>query len=393
MNMATKRSIFREHLEEWLAAAGDKKQRGELVRMISRAAKVHPKSVPRSFRRVQFHHPLAKERRGRSLYFTPDVTAALKDVWEALGEPCGENLHPQIPECVELLRRDRLWAHGDLATGKLLAASQGTVKDRVRRFERSGSALRGRGTTKPGTIHALIPLRSDGWSEAPVGTCQIDTVAHCGHSIAGDYAHTVNATDVATLWGERRAQWQKGQEATVRSLERIQASFPTDVVEYHPDSGSEFVNWHCHGWCEEQGIRLTRSRPNRKNDNCFVEERNGHIVRRFVKYGRFDAPEAVEALNAVYDVLTPYCNHFRAVRRILSKEKVGARWKITREKQALTPYARMLARSDVSEEVKAKLREEHAKLNPLLMKREIDRRLKILFDIQRRHGRNSEEIG
>ncbi|MEK6834410.1 MAG: hypothetical protein AABY31_02875, partial [Thermoproteota archaeon] len=274
--------------------------------------------------------PCAGERRGRNRIYTPDVVAALKDVWEAASESCAENLHAIIPEYVRILRRDRHWTHSTEATEKLLAMSMGTVKNRLRAFSRIRSMIRGKGTTKPGAIHTLIPIRTGPWDMAPAGTLQIDTVAHCGASIAGDYAYTVNAVDVATLWSARRAQWNKGQEATVRSMEAIAADMPYPVVEWHPDSGSEFVNWHGKRWCEERGTRMTRSRPNRKNDNCFVEERNGHIVRKWIGYTRYDMPEIVDALNALYDVLTPYLNHFVASRRVVSKERIGARWKSIR---------------------------------------------------------------
>lgn len=165
------------------------------------------------------------------------------------------------------------------------------------------------------------------------------------------------------------------------------------MTEWHPDSGSEFVNWHCHGWAKQRGQKLTRSRPNHKNDNCFVEERNGHVVRRWVGYTRLDAREVVDALNAVYDVLTPFLNHFSVSRRIISKERVGARWKITREQKPLTPYQRVLAREDVSDDVKKKLEAEHEQLNPRVLKREIDRRLKIVFTLQERHGQPKSTRG
>ena len=161
---------------------------------------------------------------------------------------------------------------------------------------------------------------------------------------------------------------------------------PFPVVEWHPDSGSEFINWHCRGWCQTRGQEMTRSRPNHKNDNCFVEERNGHVVRRWVGYQRLDAREVVDALNAVYDVLTPFLNHFVASRRIVSKERIGAKWIIAREKKSLTPYQRVLARTDVSSEVKEALKKEHTALNPLLLNREIDRRRKVVFTLQQQHG-------
>lgn len=185
--MAIKQSIFEEHLEAWLKAKDNKKERGSLIRHICFVAKVHPKSIPRSFRRVQLRDRAALEHRGRKTYYTPDVTLALKEVWESLGEPCGENLHPQVGEYVYILRRDHMWKHREETTGKLLAMSLGTMKDRIGHFMGTQSVYRGRTTTKPGSILSVIPLRSGPWNNAPIGTEQIDTVAHCGHSVAGRF--------------------------------------------------------------------------------------------------------------------------------------------------------------------------------------------------------------
>ena len=386
MNMATRHGLLQEHLKDWLAAKGNRKRRREITETVRLAAKMHPKSVPRAFRRLQMRGKAGVTRSGRPRTYGPDVTAALKDIWDAAGEPCGENLHPLIAEYVAILLRDGMWKRGEGTTKGLLAMSLGTVKGRTAGFRRTSFPSHGKSTTAPGAIHALIPVRSGPWSEAAAGTMQVDTVAHCGHTTAGDYVFTVNSTDVATLWGSRRAQWNKGQAATVGSMEAMDGEMPFPVVEWHPDSGSEFINWHCHGWCRARGQRLTRSRPNHKNDNCFVEERNGHVVRRWVGYVRFDAAETVDALNAVYGVLTPYLNHFVASKRTVSKERIGARWKITREKRSLTPYQRVLARTDVADEVKTALKREHEGLNPLILKREIDRRLKAMFTQQERHG-------
>ena len=232
----------------------------------------------------------------------------------------------------------------------------------------------------------MVPIRMDGWDTAEVGVTQVDTVAHCGAANVGDFIFTTNGTDVATLWGTRRAQWNKGQEVTRASLQAMRADSPFPWTEIHPDSGSEFINFHCIAYATESNLRMTRSRPYHKNDNCFVEERNGHVVRAYVGYERLDAREAVDTLNHLYDVLTPYLNHFIASRRIVSKERIGSRWKVTREKIAKTPYQRVLDRSDVGNEVKNKLRTEHSTLNPATMKKQIDRLTKEVHDIQRRHG-------
>ena len=119
---------------------------------------------------------------------------------------------------------------------------------------------------------------------------------------------------------------------------------------------------------------MTRSEPGKKNDNMYVEERNGHVVRKYLGYTRFDCREVVDMINELYDVLALYLNHFQAVRRTLTKERVGAKYKRTYEKIARTPYTRMLEHSDVTESVKKKLREEHAKLNPLVLKKKISKK-------------------
>jgi hypothetical protein len=386
MNMDTKTNIFEEHLESWLEARKDKKKRGEIIRHICFVIGAHPKSIPRSFKRIQLRGPGTREARGRKRYYTSDCIAALKEIWRIASEPCGDNLHSLIADYVKILRRDEAWPHSEESTGKLLQMSLGTVKIRVAEFDRECFFEHGKGTTQKGAIHAQIPIRTGPWDEAPTGTEQIDTVAHCGSSVAGDFTYTLNSTDIPTLWGERRAQWNKGKYATIMSLEKMENDTPFPILERHPDSGSEFVNWFCKSWSDSRGQKLTRSRPNHKNDNCFVEERNGHVVRRWVRYSRLDARQVVGALNAVYDVLNPYLNHFIASRRIVSKERIGSKWKITREAKAMTPYQRVLLRDDVSDEVKTKLRQEHEKLSPLVLKLEIDLRLERVFDIQKRYG-------
>ena len=387
MNMVTKTSIFEEHLESWLRARDCKKERSKIIKHICFVIGAHPKSISRSFKRVQLRGSNTREVRGRKRFYTSDCLAALHEVWEIANEPCGDNLHSIIAEYVAILKRDKVWKHSKEATNKLLQMSLGTVKIRVTQFDRRHFLQQGLSTTHKGTIHAQIPVRTGPWGEASTGTEQIDTVAHCGSSVAGDFVYTLNSTDIPTLWGERRAQWNKGQKATISSLETMERNTPFPILERHPDSGSEFVNWLCVGWSRERNQKLTRSRPNHKNDNCFVEERNGHVVRRWVGYSRLDMIEVVDALNAVYEVLNPYLNHFIASRRIVSKERAGAKWKIVREKKAMTPYQRVLSRDDVLESVKTELRQEHSQLNPLYLKEKIDLRLTKVFDIQRRYGK------
>jgi len=192
MNMTTKTDIFKRYLGEYLKVK--KERKGEIIKHINDVVGLHPKSIIRRFCVLQKKHPLDTETRGRPAYYTPDVTAALKELWDMSGELCGDNLAGLIPDYIRALTRDKQWTYGDETTGKLLSMSTGTVKARVRHFERSLLSFgNGRSTTVP-TVMRQIPIRTDGWNVAPVGTLQIDTVAHCGHQNIGDYIYTVNAT-------------------------------------------------------------------------------------------------------------------------------------------------------------------------------------------------------
>lgn len=382
MTMETKRNVFAEHLPAWLAAKGNRAKRRELVAHLAFITTCHPKSVPRSFRRVQLRDPATEDGRGRPTRYGPDVTAALAELWHLTEEPCGELLHDMIGDHVTALTRTGEWRHGPETTVKLLAMSVRTVKRRVAGFAKIYHPRHGMSATSPSALHRIIPIFKGPWHDLPPGHGQIDTVAHCGDSLAGDFIYTVNYTDTATYWVVPRAQWQKGQEATVGSMAAIRARMPFLILGMHPDSGGEFINWVAKGWCEAHGIALSRSEPYRKNDNMYVEERNGHVVRKHLGWERLDDHAIVPILNEFYDLLTRALNHFRVVRRTVSKERVGAKYVRRYEKQAKTPYQRVLEHPLVPDDVKQRLRAEHETLNPLLLKRKLDTLKAKIFSMQ-----------
>jgi hypothetical protein len=391
MKMETKKEVFARYKDEYYKAKankGGKKTQTKIIDTVESVVGMGRKSIIRAFNHLQVKDPYALETRGRPVLYTLDVTCALKDVWEAGAEVCGELLHPIIKEYVAILKRDKMWNHSDEATGKLLAMSAGTTKDRVGHFLKARRKGRGISSTSPSQLKHIIPIFHGDWSGKTPGAGQIDTVTHCGHALVGDMVFTLNYIDVSTLWDIMRAQWNKGQIATQESLSCIKSMLPWTMSEVHPDTGSEFINWHMKSWCDTNNIAMTRSRPNHKNDNMHVEERNGHIARKHIGYARLDCEEAVEALNKVYAVLCPYLNHFVTSKRIIEKFEVNGKWKKKYEKVAETPYRRVLKNEHIQEEVKEKLRQEHEKLNPLVMKREVDRLKKVLYDIQRKHGEN-----
>lgn len=384
MTMETKEEVFLEHLPAWLKAKGDRKKRGEIARHMVFVTRCHPKSVSRTFRRLQLHDKAHRERRGRRRYYNAEVVAALRDVWEVSDRGCGEVLHPMIAQYIAALLRDAMWMHGELATGKLLAMSERTVKRRATAFRsENGVHKRGLSGTSPSAIKHIIPIRKGPWTNTKPGDGQLDTVAHCGESLAGSFIWTLNYTDAATYWVGIRAQWNKGQETTRESVLQMRARLPFPLLALHPDSGGEFINWHLKGWCDTEGIDLSRSEPYKKNDNMYVEERNGHVVRKYVGWERLDDPAIVPVVNELYAVLEAYLNHWKASRRMTAKERIGAKYVRTYEKRAMTPYERVMAHPDIANDVKEKLRNVHDTLNPLLLLKKIVTLKKKIYELAR----------
>ena len=389
MNMETKKQIFERYKKEYFKAGarknGGRKRQGEILDIVCEVAGMVRKAAIRKFRRLQTKDSRTEEKRGRSVYYTADVTVALKEVFDASNGLCGELLHPVIAEYVEIFKRDETWKNSDEATGKLLAMSERTVKRRVHEFEKIRRKGQGFSSTSPSSIKTIIPVFVGPWRDADPGHEQIDTVALCGGTLAGDFIYTLTSIDVATCWNILGAQWNKGAEATIENRVRMRKRLPFQHIRDHSDTGGEFINWATLNWNKRAGIMLTRSRPNKKNDNAYVEERNGHIVRKYVGYIRLDCTEAVEVLNNLYLQVNTYTNHFISSRKTIDTVREGSKYKRTYEK-ALTPYQRVRAHSMIPEKVKAMLCLEHAKLNPAVLLKEIERLRTILYDVQRKHG-------
>jgi hypothetical protein len=385
MTMETKHEVIRDSLEDYLKCT--RKEKGFILDRLEKTVHMHRKALIRRLRVLQMRNEVYMvDGRGRPLYYTPDVTAALKDLWDASFDLCGELLHPLIGEYVEIFKRDKMWNHAEEATGKLLGMSMGTCKDRVGQFQKARRKGRGFSSTSPSALKHLIPIFTGPWKDVLPGVGQVDTVVHCGSTLAGDMAYTLNYIDIATSWEVLRAQWNKGQEATKENMSWIKDYLLWALFMIHPDSGSEFINYNLKGWCDEHHISFTRSRPSHKNDNQYVEERNGHVVRKHVGYIRLDVKEAVPALNEVYFVLCLYLNHFVTSRRCLESKRVGSKYKEKFEIVAKTPYQRVIEHPEISNEVKEKLKAEHARLNPALLKKEIERLKAVMYDIQRKLG-------
>lgn len=375
MNMATKQAVLQAHLGDWLRAKGNRVERGKLTRLLVEATKLHPKSVGRSMRSIQMrsvHKP--KKKRGRPRYYDKAVDAAISELWASMECPCAEVMHPEIDTYIDSHIRASRWRYSDETTGKLRSISLGTLKDRISTLRVNTGTTRGYSSTTPSAVQLLVPIRkSHTWHTLPPGYGQTDTVAHCGDLLSGDIIYSLGIVDFSTYWAEYTTQWNKGQEATRASLELLTKRFPFSLRELHPDTGSEYINQHVYRWTQTVGITMTRSEPYKKNDNMCIEERNNTIPRRHLGYLRLDNQSLVPVAAEILRVACLIHNHFRPVRRMMHKERRGAKWHRTYEKVARTPYARVMSSPAITKQQKARLEEVHEALDPLRLQDELAR--------------------
>ena len=378
MTMETKQEIFREKLAAYLAA--DKAGKGRILDSVCDVSGCHRKAAMRRFRTLQTRDPAYRERRGRKVMYGAAVTDALRELWEIGNRICAERFHDEIPVYIRIMKRDGMWRHDGGATALLLHMSAGTMKARIAGFE-NVKKKGGRGTTKPSHLKEIIPVRRGPWQNPPPGFGEIDTVAHCGSTLLGDYCYTVQYTDVAVIWTCLAGQWNKGEEETVRSIDRIRNHLPFWLLGIDPDSGGEFINWHLEDWCRTRKIQMTRTRPYMKNDHARIEQKNYANIRHIVGYTRFDDERQVAVLNELYDTLEDYINFFLPSMKCVNKERIGSRY-LKQYDKAKTAYARALEHPDIPDEVKKKLREKYATLNPKILKQKCDRMVRKLLSFR-----------
>ena len=218
------------------------------------------------------------------------------------------------------------------------------------------------------------------WDEAEPGFTEIDLVVHCGSTTRGEYLHSLTVTDVATGWTECVALRNRGQQTVFQALLLARGRLPFPLRGIDSDNGSEFINAHLLRSCQDEQLTFTRSRPYKKNDQASVEQKNWSIVRQLVGYERYESASAYQALQALYEVIRLSTNFFQPSMKLIAKERVGSKVKKTYD-PAKTPYQRVLESEQVSDEVKAQLRQQYAVLNPIALLRQLQRLQAVLWKL------------
>jgi hypothetical protein len=305
---------------------------------------------------------------GRPQRYHKACVQALQNIWEFFDFQCGKLLAPLIRGMIEwLVIEFQLNPH---ITRLLMQISPATIDRKLKKYKKL-YRLKSRSTTKRGTLlKNQIPIRVRFKpQERTPGFFEADTVSHCGLRASGPFCQSLVLTDVGSGWTEPGALVNSAHRWVKEHIVHIHKNLPFPLLGIDSDNGGEFINHQLLDWCIHNTIKFTRTRSYHKNDNCFVEQKNGDVVRKTVGYARFEGEEAHKALADVYQALSPLLNYWYPTLQLVAKERLpSGRYKKIYAKNPKTPYQRLLESADVSEESKAELRSRRALQNPIALK-------------------------
>jgi hypothetical protein len=341
----------------------------------------HRKHAIRTLKNFKRFRKTKNHKRGRKpLYTHPSILKPLKKIWLTANLPCSKRLKPILP----------LWLPGYMESfgplpPKVLEAlsriSPATI-DRLLSPSRIHYKKRGRATTKPGTLlRNQIPVKTNQWDESRPGFLEADTIAHCGQSLSGMFAYTLNIVDIATGWTEQRAVWGKGETGVLQQIHDIEQSLPFPLLGFDSDNGGEFLNYHLyrHFTQKKQPVQFTRSRAYHNEDNAHIEQKNWTHVRQWLGYERFDNPQVVPLLNDLYrHEWRLFHNFFCPSVKLLAKKRIGSKT-YKRYDSPKTPYQRTLESPLVSTQTKQALTKQLASLNPFMLRKALEEKIKKIF--------------
>jgi hypothetical protein len=310
-----------------------------------------------------------RQTRVRSPLYDEAARAALIVLWEASDRICGKRLRAVLPILLPALERNGHLKLDDAIRSKILAMSAATI-DRLLRMPRNAARPR-----KPRRVvpepRRRVPLRTFAdWNDPIPGSMEMDLVAHCGEANRGSYIHSLVLTDIASGWTEAAPLVVRESGLVVETLERIRGALPFALRAVDVDNGSEFVNENVIQYCLGRGIELTRSRPYRKNDQAWVEQKNGAVVRKLLGYRRFQGIAAAKAITRLYGASRLFVNFFQPSFKLAAKHREGAQVS-KRYHPPQTPCERLLQAQSIPEAAKSKLREVGGALDPLKLLEEI----------------------
>jgi hypothetical protein len=379
MSLKSKRELVEVVRARYLKASKGEKQK--ILDEFTSATGYHRKHAIRVLKN-QIQKCPKRKRTGYKAIYRGAVVQALEQIWEIYGRICSKRLQPFLPEGIRVLERCHEIELSEETKAMLLKISSASI-DRCLRAIRIQTP-HGLSTTKPGSLlKNTIPVRTfTEWDEERPGFLEIDLVAHCGNTTEGQFLCTLTCTDLSTGWTDVTGLLHRSQQAVSEALRQMRQRLPFPLLGIDSDNGGEFINELLYRYCLNEKITFTRSRPYQKNDQAHVEQKNWSVVRHTVGYDRWETQQELALLESVYEDLRLYINFFQPSLKLIAKERLGNQTR-KRYDPAKTPYQRVLERTDISLQAKARLMNLYVQLNPAELRRRMDQNIAKLWKLSR----------
>jgi len=368
--MGARREVVSAVTERYRSAK--RAEKGRILDALCATTGWHRKHAVRALQQHETIEPdRVKALRERRRRYGATIKDAMTALWEASDRVCGKRLKVMIPVLLPALEQ-----HGRLKLGLadrdcVLAISPATIDRLLVDVKVVASGGRRRRAGFYSAIRREVPIRTfNDWNNPPPGFCEVDMVAHGGTSVAGSFIQTLTMVDIATGWTECLPLVTRDGSLVVEAMKHAQSLFPWLLRGVDFDNDSAFMNDVVVPWCRQQKLEVTRSRAYKKNDQAFVEQKNGAVVRRLMGYGRFDGLETARVMGRLYAAARLYVNFFQPSFKLKEKRREGAKV-IKRYHAPLTPYQRALAHPKVTAAVKRRLRDQYRSLDPVGLLAEI----------------------
>lgn len=375
MSQHSKRELVQRIQPRYLKA--DRKEKTRILDEFVATTGLHRKAA---IRRLRQQSKSKAEYRGRPKTYTGSVIAALTQIWRICGCICGKRLQPILADMVASLERHDELKLDNETRALLHTVSPATIDRLLRPFKTSNR--RGKSTTKPGgLLKHQIPIRTFAdWDDAQAGFIEIDLVAHCGDTAAGQFVCSLTATDIATGWTECFSLQHRSQIAVYDAINQLRERLPFPLLGIDSDNDGVFINELMLKYCKTEGITFTRCRPYKKNDQCFVEQKNWSIVRRTIGYQRYESMAAHQLLGEIYAGLHLFTNMYQPTFKLKSKKRKGAKVYKQYDKPQ-TPLQRVLDTKLLSTENRNQWQAAYRDTNPAQLRRNIDRKVQQLVKL------------
>lgn len=359
-----------------------RKMRSQILSEICINLELHRKHAIRLMNKLRF---IRQGQRGRKKIYSKEAFYHLSRLWHAMGQMGSKKMKAALPEWIPHYKAVDF---SEIVSKEILKMSSSTIDRNLKNHKAQAKRKRQTGT-RPGNplLKKVVPLKTFDWTVTEPGHTEMDTVAHCGYSMSGIFVWSLTITDVFSGWTENGSMWGKYGRGVLEIVKEVELKLPFKILTASVDNGNEFLNnvlIDNFGSEEIRGkntIKIQRGRPYKKNDQCYVAQKNYTHVRELFGYERFEKKVLVFLMNDIYQNEWRLLQNFFVPQiKLTQKTRVGSKYK-RKYSKPITPYQRLLDCESITEQTKQDLLEQYKTLDPFELKKNLEKKLNQVHEI------------